>query len=38
MTKVRSEVGMLESKIPGLSADAVRNILSNARAQQAERQ
>lgn len=38
MTKVRSEIGTLEDKIPGLSAEAVRNLLSNARAQQAERQ
>lgn len=38
MTKVRSEIGTLEDKIPGLSADAVRNMLGQARAQQAERQ
>jgi tape measure domain-containing protein len=38
MTKVRSEIGTLEGKIPGLSADAVRNMLGQARAQQAERQ
>lgn len=38
LTKVRSEIGTLESKIPGLSADAVRSMLGQARAQQAERQ
>lgn len=38
LTKVRSEIGTLEGKIPGLSADAVRSMLGQARAQQAERQ
>lgn len=38
MTKVRSEIGTLEGKIPGLSADAVRGMFAQARAQQAERQ
>ncbi|WP_448092706.1 hypothetical protein [Pseudomonas lini] len=38
MSKVRSEIGALESKIPGLSSDAVRNMLGQARSQQAERQ
>jgi len=38
LTKVRSEIGTLESKIPGLSADAVRNMFAQVRGQQAERQ
>lgn len=38
LTAVRSEIGTLESKIPGLSADAVRNMFAQVRGQQAERQ
>jgi tape measure domain-containing protein len=38
MNRVRGEIDTLEGKIPGLSADAVRNMLGQARAQQAERQ
>lgn len=38
MSVVESRIGTFESKVPGLTADALRNMLGQARAQQAERQ